>query len=59
MSWFSPKCPYCGNPLEETGWATPYPSYRCNTCIAVNTAKREAANLKRRVEELEKLVLTK
>ena len=58
MGWFSnPKCPHCGSELEETGYCSPYPSWRCKTCITRNRREREreeeVAQLRRRVAVLE------
>lgn len=58
MGWFShPDCPYCGNKLEPTGFCPPYPSYRCNVCIAHNAEEearqKEIKSLRKRISILE------
>ena len=58
MGFFSnPDCPYCGHELEETGYAFPYPEWRCRTCIRNNRKeqgdKEEISKLKQRLELLE------
>lgn len=41
MGWFTKKCPYCGGPLEETGYSIGCAEYRCRNCIKRNREKRE------------------
>lgn len=59
MSWFSPKCPRCGGSLQETGYCAPYPTHRCDGCIANATRERELLDLRKRVAALEASEATK
>lgn len=52
MSWFTPKCPRCGGPLQVTGYSAPYPSHRCPACIANAQRDAEIAALRKTVETL-------
>lgn len=47
----NPKCPKCGSRTQKTGYAFPYPSYRCLPCIERNTEKEK---LEARIEKLER-----
>lgn len=54
MGWFTPKCPRCGSALESTGYCAPYPSHRCNNCIAASIRDKEIKELRARVDSLSK-----
>lgn len=54
MGWFSPKCPSCDGPLEETGYSAPYPSWRCRRCIKENKQASEIKEMSERIAQLEK-----
>jgi tRNA(Ile2) C34 agmatinyltransferase TiaS len=45
----NPNCPKCGRETEETGYAAPYPQYRCRSCI---TRNKENKNLQMQIDEL-------
>jgi len=49
----NPKCPHCGNELEETGYSSFYPQYRCKFCIEKN---KEKEKILKKIEKLEQEV---
>jgi len=49
----NPKCPHCGGTLEETGYSTYHPQWRCPACIKRNKAKNDE---KQRIESLERRI---
>lgn len=53
MGLFTKYCPECGGKLERTGYAFPYPQWRCPNCIRNNKMKKRMDRLEKKLEKQE------